>query len=65
MKDVRHFENYTNTPQEGTMNALKYCSSPALPCHSLHQMHQVITIQDEKKQVMMEKESIVEFLRKK
>ena len=64
-KGVRHFENYTNTPHEGTMNALKYCSSPALPCHSLLQTHQVITFQDEKKQVMMEKESMVEFLKKK
>ena len=62
---VRHFENYTNTPHEGTMNALKYCSSPALPSYSLLQSHQVLTFQDEKKQVIMEKESMVEFLKKK
>eukprot|EP00957_Ditylum_brightwellii_P149722 11401843-Ditylum_brightwellii.AAC.1 len=64
-KEVRYFENYTNNPHEGTMNALKYCSSPALPCHSLLQTHQVLTFQDEKKQIIMETESMVEFLRKK
>eukprot|EP00957_Ditylum_brightwellii_P151507 11537901-Ditylum_brightwellii.AAC.1 len=64
-KGIKHFEIYTNTPHEGTMDGFKYCPSPALPFHSLLQTHQVVTFQDEKKQVLMEKESIVEFLKKK
>eukprot|EP00957_Ditylum_brightwellii_P129197 9853873-Ditylum_brightwellii.AAC.1 len=60
-KGVNHLENYTSTPHEDTMIALKYCSSPVLSCHRLLQTHPVITLQDEKKQVIVEKESIVEF----
>ena len=64
-QDVRHFEMYTNTPHEGTMNALKYQSSAALPSHSLTESHEVQVFQDEKKHVVMEKEAISEFIHSK
>eukprot|EP00957_Ditylum_brightwellii_P011997 905212-Ditylum_brightwellii.AAC.1 len=55
-KGIRHYEIYPNTPHEGSINGLKYSASPALPCHSLVEYHEIQVFQDAKKQVVMEKE---------
>ena len=36
-KSTRHFEEYSNSPHEGTNNGLKHCASPVKPTHALAQ----------------------------
>ena len=36
-KASRHFEEYSNSPHEGTNNGLKHCASPVKPTHALAQ----------------------------
>jgi hypothetical protein len=55
-KNIFQLETYSNTPQEGMFNGMKYASSPVLPCHSLVESHEVQVYQDNKKTMNIEKE---------